>query len=413
MRAIILILDSLGIGAAPDADKFNDCGANTLGHIAEHCQQGLAEQGRSGPLNIPHLESMGLALASQMASGSIPAGCNPNIQPLAAWGAASEISTGKDTPSGHWELAGVPVLSDWGYFHDKQNSFPAEFLTQLIEAAALPGSLGNCHASGTEIIQRLGEEHCRTGKPIFYTSGDSVFQIAVHEEHFGLERLYQLCEIAFAALRPYNICRVIARPFNGHDAASFARTGNRRDYAVSPPAPTLLDQLYQAGGTVISVGKIADIFAHQGINRKVKASGLDAIWDATLKAVDDAPDFSIVMSNFVDFDEKYGHRRDICGYARALEAFDLRLPELLARLAPDDVLVLSADHGCDPSWPGTEHTREYVPALVYGARIPARSLGLRSSFADIGQSLALAFGLPGFEYGTSFIPECLQHSNTR
>jgi len=297
----------------------------------------------------------------------------------------------------------VPVLYEWGYFSQVENSFPRELLDDIVRSAALPGYLGNCHASGTEILDRLGEEHMATGKPIFYTSADSVFQIACHEETFGLERLYQLCHIVRAALEPYNIGRVIARPFLGSGRGQFSRTGNRKDLALEPPAPTVLQKLTDDGGTVISVGKIADIYAHVGISLGVKATGLDALWDATLQQVREVQERSIVMTNFVDFDSSYGHRRDVAGYAAALEAFDRRLPEILALLQPDDILILSADHGCDPTWTGTDHTREYIPVLCLGPKVPAGAIGARTTFADIGQTVARHLGLSPMDYGTSFL----------
>jgi phosphopentomutase len=297
----------------------------------------------------------------------------------------------------------VPVLYEWGYFRDPVNTFPESLLANLIERGRLPGVLGNCHSSGTEIIARLGEEHVRSSKPIVYTSADSVFQIAAHEDVFGLERLLDLCLIARELVDEYRIGRVIARPFVGRTADDFVRTGNRRDYAVPPPAPTVLDKLIASGGEVIGIGKIPDIFAHQGISRAVKATGNAALFDATLDELSAAPDRSIVFSNFVDFDMLYGHRRDVEGYAAALEYFDTRLPALLGSLGPGDVAILSADHGCDPTWPGSDHTREHVPVLVTGPEVPAGSLGRRGTMADIGQSLAAHFGLPAMDYGTSFL----------
>jgi len=401
-RAIILILDSLGIGAAADAPQFGDAGSNTLGHIAMEAEAGRADKGRSGPLQLPNLSKMGLGHACQLSSGYFPAGMD-RAAPLAAYGYARELSSGKDTPSGHWEIAGVPVLFDWGYFLDKENSFPQPLLDEIVATAGLPGYLGNCHASGTEILDRLGEEHMRSGKPIFYTSADSVFQIASHEETFGLERLYQLCQIARAALEPYNIGRVIARPFLGEGKGGFVRTGNRKDLALPPPAATVLQKLADAGGQVVSIGKIADIYAHVGITAKHKATGFDQIWDATLAAMRDTPERSIIMANFVDFDSSYGHRRDVAGYARALEEFDRRLPEVMAALQPDDILILSADHGCDPTWPGSDHTREHIPVLCYGHAVRPGSIGERATFADIGQSMASHLGLSAMDYGTSFL----------
>ncbi len=402
-RAIVLMMDSFGVGATADADKFGDKGADTFGSIARVCAEGGAEVGRSGPLQLPNLSRLGLARLAFGSTGKVPAGFNLEEEVTGAYGFAAELSSGKDTPSGHWEMAGVPVLFDWGYFTDKQNSFPKELTDKILKRAGLTEFLGNCHASGTVILERLGEEHMRTGAPIFYTSADSVFQIACHEETFGLEKLYELCQIAREELTPYNIGRVIARPFLGNSAMDFARTGNRKDYAVKPPAPTVLDKLAEDGGAVISVGKIADIYANSGITEKVKATGLDALWDATLKAVDGAGDHSLVFTNFVDFDSSYGHRRDLDGYARALEYFDTRLPELYERLREDDIVVITADHGCDPTWSGTDHTREHVPVILFGPRVDARDLGKRDTFADIGQSLATHFGLTPMEYGTSFL----------
>ncbi|MEC5208803.1 phosphopentomutase [Vogesella perlucida] len=401
-RAIILVLDSLGIGASADADKFGDVGSNTLGSIARAAASGAANVGRSGPLQLPNLSRLGLGHACELSSGYFPEGMDP-AAPVAAYGYARELSSGKDTPSGHWEIAGVPVLFDWGYFHDKQNSFPQALLDELVAKAGLPGYLGNCHASGTEILDRLGEEHMASGKPIFYTSADSVFQIACHEETFGLERLYELCRIAREALGPYNIGRVIARPFVGSGKGQFSRTGNRKDLAVEPPAPTVLQKLAEAGGEVVSVGKIADIYAHVGITQKYKATGLDELWDTTLAALKTTPGNSIIFTNFVDFDSSYGHRRDVAGYARALEQFDARLPELLAAMGDDDIVILTADHGCDPTWPGSDHTREHIPVLCYGKQVKPGSLGERATFADIGQSVASWLGLPAMNYGTAFL----------
>lgn len=405
-RAIILVLDSFGIGASADADRFGDVGANTLGHIAQWCAEGKADQGRSGPLHLPNLTRLGLIqAATDSAGGQVPTGMQTGHTFSGSFGYARELSSGKDTPSGHWEIAGVPVLYDWGYFSDKDHSFPPSLLNALIERCKLPGVLGNCHASGTEIIKRLGEEHCASGKPIVYTSADSVFQVACHEDTFGLERLLEVCQVARELVDEYNIGRVIARPFIGADADSFQRTGNRRDLAVPPPSPTILQKLTESQGEVIAIGKIADIYAQVGISRKVKATGLEALFDATLDEVSKAPERSIVFTNFVDFDSSYGHRRDVAGYAAALERFDERLPELLQQLADDDILVMTADHGCDPTWPGTDHTREHIPVLVYGKELQAINLGERATFADIGQTLADYFKLPAMDYGTSFLDQ--------
>lgn len=396
-RAVILVLDSFGIGAAADANRFGDVGSDTFGHIAEH-------RARAGtPLRLPNLTQLGLMHAAKESRGAFPAGCATDVKLIGAYGYAQEISTGKDTPSGHWEMAGVPVLFEWGYFREPHNTFPKTLLDHLVALGHLPGVLGNCHASGTEIIARLGEEHVRTGKPIVYTSADSVFQIAAHEEAFGLERLLNLCKLARRLVDEYRIGRVIARPFVGKSAKDFQRTGNRHDYAVPPPSATVLDKLVASGGTVIGIGKIPDIFAHRGITRKVYGFGNDALFDATLRALESAPDRSIVFSNFVDFDTLYGHRRDVEGYAHALESFDARLPELLRQIRENDLLILSADHGCDPTWPGSDHTREHIPVLAYSSRVRPGSLGKRTTFADIGQSIARFFDLPPMDHGTHFL----------
>ncbi|ENY73962.1 phosphopentomutase [Aeromonas diversa] len=400
-RTFILMMDSFGIGAAADADKFGDVGANTFGHIAKACAEGKVE-GR-GPLKLPNLTKLGLGHACELSSGLFPAGLDKQTEVVAAYGYAQEISSGKDTPSGHWEIAGVPVLFEWGYFKDHHNSFPQELLDAIVEKAGLPGYLGNCHASGTQVLDDLGEEHMRTGKPILYTSADSVFQIACHEETYGLEKLYELCHIVRELLEPYNIGRVIARPFVGSGKGNFKRTGNRHDYSVLPPAPTVLDFMKDAGGQVVSIGKIADIYAEQGITKKVKGTGLTELWDRTLEEVKAAGDNTIVFTNFVDFDSAYGHRRDVGGYADALEYFDARLPELFALMQDGDVVVITADHGCDPTWGGTDHTREHIPVIFYGKPVKAGSVGGRETFADIGQSIAAYHGLPKLQYGTSFL----------
>ncbi|MDU8924574.1 phosphopentomutase [Pasteurellaceae bacterium LIM206] len=404
-RVFIMMLDSFGIGAAKDADKFGDAGSNTLGHIAQYCAEGKADgRGRSGNLHVPNMEKLGLGLAAQASSGTLPAGFNPNPELIGGYAFAQEISSGKDTPSGHWEVAGVPVLFDWGYFPQHENSFPQELLDRIVEKAELPGYLGNCHSSGTVILDKLGEEHMRTGKPIFYTSADSVFQIACHEETFGLEKLYELCQLVRAELEGYNIGRVIARPFIGKKAGEFTRTGNRHDYAVEPPSATVLQKLVEEKhGSVISIGKIADIYAHVGITHKVKATGLAELFDKTLIEVKSAASNSIVFTNFVNFDSDFGHRRDVAGYAAGLEYFDQRLPELLELVNDDDLLIITADHGCDPTWQGTDHTREHIPVLMYGTNVPKAFLGKRETFADIGQTIAGYFGTSPMDYGTSIL----------
>jgi phosphopentomutase len=399
-RAIILVLDSFGIGATADAGRFGDVGSNTFGHIAKE-----RAASADGPLRLPNLAKLGLFHAGRDSTGEFPAGAITDVEITGAYGFAEELSSGKDTPSGHWEIAGVPVLFDWGYFTDKTNTFPPELLDALVERAKLPGYLGNCHSSGTAIIAELGDEHVATGKPIFYTSADSVFQIACHEDAFGLQRLYDLCDIARELVDEYNIGRIIARPFVGDGPENYVRTGNRKDLTTPPHADTVLDKLVASGGEVISVGKIADIYADRGITKKVKATGNAALFDATLGEIRSAPDRSIIFTNFVDFDMLYGHRRDVAGYAAALEYLDARIPELFAVMNDDDLVVFCADHGCDPTWQGSDHTREHIPVLAYGAGVTPGPLGKRESFADIGQSLASFFDLPAMDYGTSFLNE--------
>jgi len=402
MRALILVMDSVGIGCAPDAAQYGDEGADTVGHIAEACARGEADDGeREGPLRLPHLVGLGLGEASRLSTGRYPPGLEARSEPAACFGCASEQSRGKDTPSGHWEIAGVPVAFDWGYFPRSVPCFPQELSDALCAQADLAGILGNCHASGTEIIARLGADHIKTGQPICYTSADSVFQIAAHEETFGLARLLAVCEIARHLVDPLNIGRVIARPFTGTSPENFRRTANRRDFSVPPPEATILDVATADGRDVISIGKIDDIFAHRGTGLNKKGSNNDALFDRTLEGFEQLRDGGLLFANFVDFDAIYGHRRDVGGYAAALEAFDARLPGLLARLASDDLMIITADHGCDPTWSGTDHTREQVPILVAGAqgRLP---IGKRNGFADIGAAVARHLELPPLPHGVAF-----------
>lgn len=404
-RAIILVIDGFGIGHAPDADKYGDIGANTFANLANAYQ----EQTKKA-IHLPHLAALGLIKASQQAS-SIPFQFTGGEPSKGAYGYASEISTGKDTPSGHWEMTGVPVLFDWGYFTNKTEAFPQGLMDDINKQTGFETMLGNCHASGTDIIAKLGEQHVKTGMPICYTSADSVFQVAAHEEHFGLDNLYRYCETVRECLADYNIGRVIARPFIGNDASDFVRTGNRRDYSVLPPDTTVLEKLTQSGGTVISVGKISDIFAHQGISLKTKATGIDALVDATLEHIKTAEDNSLIFTNLVNFDQDFGHRRDPVGFAQALENFDARLPEIYQQMEDGDVLFLTADHGCDPTWQGNDHTREFVPVLAYHHLIESVPLGNRATFADLGQTIADLFNLEPMAYGTSFLPELVLQKN--
>lgn len=399
-RAIILVLDSVGCGGAPDAAQFGDEGSNTLGHIADACANGAAEEGRSGPLFLPNLDNRGLGAACRLSSGRAMPGLNAGN--VGTYAAATEVSQGKDTPSGHWEISGVPVPFDWHYFPDTSPAFPPEKIEEFIRLAGMSGILGDRHASGIPILRELGEEHILTGKPICYTSADSVFQIAAHEEHFGLERLYEICEIAAKIFHPMMVGRVIARPFIGETADTFTRTINRKDLAISPPEETLCDRVIAAGGHTLAVGKIGDIFAHRGISKLKKGKPDLELVDDLLDFMNEADDGDFIFTNLVEFDSLYGHQRDVSGYARALEAFDLRLPEITAALRPDDLLIITADHGNDPTWKGTEHTRERVPVLCVGSKLAGREIGL-VSMADIGETIAAHLGMEPGRHGRSFL----------
>ncbi|WP_114962733.1 phosphopentomutase [Tritonibacter mobilis] len=402
-RAFLMVMDSVGIGGAPDAGRyFNkdlpDLGANTVAHIAQACVEGRAEEGRSGPLRLPTLDALGLGAAVRLASNQPAPGLD--AKPTGLWGAASEVSAGKDTPSGHWELAGLPVPWDWSYFPEDGAAFDKELVAHVAEAAGTTGILGNCHASGTTIIADLGAEHMKTGLPICYTSADSVFQIAAHEECFGLERLLKLCADVAPYLHARKVGRVIARPFVGTPDEGFSRTTNRRDFAIRPPAPILTDWVRASGGRVHGIGKIGDIFSMQGIDTLEKGSDA-ALMEHLSEAVQQAEEGSLTFANFVEFDSLYGHRRDISGYARALEWFDREIARVLDQLRDRDLMILTADHGNDPSWPGTDHTREQVPVLVAGAG--TGTIGA-VQFADVAATVAAHLDVPSQGPGRSFLP---------
>ncbi|KUF09693.1 phosphopentomutase [Pseudoponticoccus marisrubri] len=396
-RAFLVVMDSVGIGGAPDADQyFNDgtpdTGANTLGHILSACADGTA--GR-GPLQLPVLGRLGLFHALELASGVAgPDGAAPEGR----WGAATEVSRGKDTPSGHWELAGLPVPWDWTYFPDTVPAFPPEITRRVCEIAGVDGILGDCHGSGTVMVERFGDDHVRTGRPICYTSADSVFQIAAHEQHFGLDRLYDLCKGIAPMLHERKVGRVIARPFLGEDG-DYTRTTNRRDYAILPPQPVLTNWVQEAGQPVHAIGKIGDIFSMTGIDDVRKGADADLMQHLS-DAVDSAEEGSLTFANFVEFDSLYGHRRNVAGYARHLEWFDAGIGQLLPRLRDGDLMILTADHGNDPTWTGTDHTRERVPVLVAGQG--AGPLG-QLAFTDVAASVAAHLGVPGQGPGRSFL----------
>ncbi len=388
-RVFLFILDSFGIGHAPDAAKFGDEGANTLLHICDH----------SPRLQVPQMASLGLGRAAKAAGGRDPL---RGAKILGKWGHAREVSEGKDTITGHWEIAGVPVPFKWHYYPKTAQSFPQALLDEICSRAKLPGFLCGTHASGTEVIEQFGEQHVREGKPIIYTSADSVIQIAAHEEHFGLQRLYDVCQIARDLTYDLKVGRVIARPFLGESAQTFARTGNRKDYAVKPPSPTLLQVASDAGRHVISVGKIGDIYGHVGTGEEVKVSGNAAMMEKVKALMPTLRDGGLLMTNFVDFDTNFGHRRDPIGYGKLLEEFDLALLGVFMKMRMGDRLILTADHGNDPTWRGTDHTREQVPIMIFGPDLRAGEIGARESFADIGQSIAGYLELPDLGHGTAF-----------
>ena len=383
-RVFCLVLDSLGVGAMPDAGQFGDEGAFTLGHIAEHVDG----------LSLPRLQAMGLGRIATVRGMAAPE------EPEGAFGKLAERSPAKDTTTGHWEMMGCPLRDAFPVF---LQGFPDDIITRFTEAISVSGVLCNEPASGTEVIERLGREHLETGKPIVYTSADSVFQIAAHEERIPIEQLYDWCEKARAILNPHQVARVIARPFIG-EPGSFQRTYNRRDFSLEPPTDTVLDRLEQARVPVFGVGKIEDIFAGRGVTHSLHTEGnrdgMEAVCDLARK-IDDG----FVFCNLVDFDMLYGHRRDPGGYAKALIEFDDQLATLQQDLRDDDLLVLSADHGNDPVHSGTDHTREYVPFLLWNtARRVRGDVGTRETFADLGATVADAFSVPCDLPGTSVLP---------
>lgn len=402
-RAFLVVMDSVGIGGAPDANAFfnddtPDSGANTLGHIARACAAGKGDgAGRAGPLHLPNLDALGLGAAVKLASGEDTPGLGAD--PVGLWGAASEVSRGKDTPSGHWEIAGVPVPWDWTYFPKTEPTFPPDLTEALIKAAGTDGVLGNKHASGTAILDELGAEHLRSGWPIVYTSADSVVQIAAHEETFGLERLYEMCRAVAPMVHDMRVGRVIARPFVGSPEEGFTRTVNRRDFALAPPAPTLMDWAQAAGRKVHALGKIDDIFAGHGMDDGLHGTDVD-LMEALIGWGKKAEEGSLTFANFVEFDSKFGHRRDVAGYAAHLEWFDAQLPRFFATLDEGDLVIFTADHGNDPTWVGTDHTREQVPVIGWGRG--AKAVG-EVGFADIGASVATHLGLDERGTGRSFL----------
>lgn len=380
-RVIWIILDSVGIGAMPDAEKFGDVGADTLGHVNAH----------RGRLNVPNLEKLGLF---SIEGTSI---YDSSVKPIGIYGKSAEISNGKDTTTGHWEMVGIETKKA---FPTYPNGFPEEVMQEFLKRTGLSGYLGNCVASGTTIINELGDQHVRTGYPIIYTSADSVFQIAASEDVIPLQKLYEICEIAREMLRgEHEVARVIARPFIKENG-KYVRTSNRHDYSIEPSRNNLLSYMDNAGYRVTGVGKIHDIFCGVGIGDSVHTkSNIDGM-EKTLDFMDTQHD-GLIFTNLVEFDSTWGHRRDVEGYAGGLEAFDQELAKVLAKMRDDDLLIINADHGCDPAFKGTDHTREYIPVIMYhkGLKAPI-NLGTLKSFADIGATLADNFGVEKLDIGT-------------
>jgi phosphopentomutase len=393
-RAFIIVIDSLGCGGASDAARFGDEGSNTIGHIAAACAAGAADTNeRRGPLHAPCLDSLGLAVAAEMSTGVGLPGFASQLRPGASAGYACEVSSGKDTPSGHWEIAGAPLVGSFGYFPRRIPAFSSAFLADIIREARIPGAIGQRHSAGVAILEELGAEHLRTGCPIFYTSADSVIQIAAHEETFGLGRLYDLCEITRRHADALNIGRVIARPFVGSVESGFTRTPRRKDFAIPAPAGNIFDRAHDAGRSVVSVGKIGDIFGHRNTGEAIKGQDDIDLFEKMLLAAPALPAGGLLFANFLDLDTDFGHRRDVAGYAAGIERLDPLIERLIGLLTPGDLCVITADHGTDPTWRGTDHTRENIPVLAFEPGAPRREIGKRQTFADIGASVARHLGI--------------------
>ncbi|NQY20438.1 MAG: phosphopentomutase [Campylobacteraceae bacterium] len=392
-RVIWLVMDSFGIGNASDAEKFGDKGCDTFGNIAKNHK-----------MSLPHLSSLGLVKAYEENNNKKISILNEQ-EPLKGsfYGAAKELSSGKDTLSGHWEMAGVLSDLDMTYYDKKIPVFPQDMINEIMKKGNINGILGNRHAGGIEIIDSLAQEHLNTGMPIFYTSADSVIQIAVHEEKFGLDRLYKLCEVVREVTAKYDIGRIIARPFLGNSESGFARTKNRKDYSLRATSETILEVAVKNNKEVVGIGKIYDIFGGYGVSKKCLAYGLEGLMDETLKQMNEVQSDAIIYTNFVDFDMEWGHRRDVQGYADGLEYFDTRLKEVIDSLKDDDLLIITADHGCDPTHEGSDHTRENVPVFGMLKNSNMDSIGIRNGFADMAASIEEFLELPNNKFGKSFL----------
>lgn len=399
-KGILIVLDAVGIGGATDANDFADMGADTLGNIKKECIKGRANFSRFGQLNIPNLASLGIYASHAVAQDYYSENQNFFCSKNASFACASEISKGKDTPTGHWELAGLPLMWNWKYFENKLKSFSEDQIKPIINKFSLTGILGNCHSSGTEIIKKYGEEHILSLKPIFYTSKDSVVQIACHENIFGLKKLYELCEFSAKVFHPLKVGRVIARPFLGDNSGTFFRTKNRKDYTFPPPNKTLCDLVVENNRSCHAIGKIADIFSNRGISTSVSGLSDDALFYKMIDVIKKAKNGDLIFANFVEFDSLYGHRRDVAGFAAALERFDLKLVKLLEIINPNDFLIITADHGNDPTFKGTDHTREKVPVLMVGNYAQKGNNG-NIVFSDVGATMAAFLNLSGKLKGTN------------
>ena len=393
-KGILIVLDAVGIGGAPDAKNFDDQGADTLGNIRKACVKGEANLKRFGKLRIPHLAKLGIFASHALANNYYLENNNFFCSKEASFACATEVSKGKDTPTGHWELAGTPIQWDWKYFENKSHSFPDKQINLIISKFALSGILGNCHSSGTEIIKKFGNEHILSLKPIFYTSRDSVVQIACHEKYFGLEKLYKLCQFSAEVFHPLKVGRVIARPFLGSKVNNFYRTKNRKDYTLPPPNKTLCDLVLENNRSCHAIGKISDIFSHRGISTSISGLSDDTLFNEMIKVIKKAKDGDLIFANFVEFDSLYGHRRDVAGFASALEKFDLKVEKLLNVINSNDFLIITADHGNDPTFKGSDHTRERVPVLMVGDYAKKGNNG-KIFFSDVGTTMAEFLRLKG------------------
>tara|TARA_B100001250_G_scaffold411412_1_gene440011 strand:- start:1387 stop:2586 length:1200 start_codon:yes stop_codon:yes gene_type:complete len=395
-RGILIVLDSLGVGGAPDAKIYDDQGANTFGSIATACSKGVANEGRKGSLKIPHLENLGIYGALKLSDGTTLKNTNHNA---GAFAVAREISKGKDTPTGHHEIAGIIDLKGWHTFENIQPVFPEDKIQELIRSAEIEGILGDKHASGEKIIFELGEAHLQSGLPIAYTSADSVLQIAAHEETFGLDRLYKLCRLALKIFAPLRVQRVIARPFLGDNKENFYRTKNRKDLILPPLGETICDRILSSGRKCFGIGKIGDIFANRGFSATISGKSDAHLFEGMLETINCSKKGDLIFANFVEFDTLYGHKRDVSGYAKALEEFDKKLPRLFSILDEEDLLIITADHGNDPTFKGSDHTREQVPVLIKNKNFQNKNYGL-ITFSDIGATISKFLGLNPIQ-GTS------------